>query len=141
MRQLSKYCPTQVLMTAYYGVIYPHLSYGLALWGGCTNTNFLRIFILQKRAVRVIAKLQRRESCKPAFKSLKLLTLPCLYILETCSFFKSKCDAIRGSDVHSYVTRGRDDYRTGKHRTVVHEHLPTHAGMLNLSTNYQIQSM
>ncbi len=110
LRQLSEYCPIQVLMTAYYGVIYPHLAYGLALWGSCSNTHFSRIFILQKKAIRTIAKLQRRESCRPAFKNLKLLTLPCLYILETCLLFKSKCDPIRGSDLHSYETRGRENY-------------------------------
>ena len=90
LRQLSKYCPPQILMTAYYGVIYPHLSYGIALWGGCTNVNFSRMFILQKKAVRIIAKLKGRESCRPAFKNLKLLTLPCLYIMETCLFYQNK---------------------------------------------------
>ncbi len=129
LRQLSKYCPTRVLITAYYGMVYPHLSYGLALWGGCTNVNFSRIFILQKQAIRIIASLEWRESCKPSFKNLKLLTLPCLYILEASFYFKSKCNHIRGSDVHSYVTRGREDYRTGRHRTAVYEHLPSQAGV------------
>ncbi|KAG8337957.1 hypothetical protein J6590_012508 [Homalodisca vitripennis] len=34
-----------------------------------------------------------------------------------------------GRDIHSYETRGRDSYRTGKHRTVVYEHLPSQAGV------------
>ncbi len=72
--------------------------------------------------------MQWGESCRPAFKNLKLLTLPCLYIFETALFFKSKCNPIRGSDIHSYDTRGRDNYRSGRHRTVVFERLPSQAG-------------
>jgi len=32
-------------------------------------------------------------------------------------------------DIHSYETRGRENYRTGQHRTVVHERLPSQAGV------------
>ncbi len=86
-------------------------------------------FLFCKKAIRIIAKLRGRESCKQAFKTLKLLTLPCLYILETCTTFRLKCDLIRGSDIHTYETRGRENYRTGRHRTVVHERLPSQAGV------------
>ncbi|KAG8263810.1 hypothetical protein J6590_024039 [Homalodisca vitripennis] len=34
-----------------------------------------------------------------------------------------------GSDVHSHDTRGRNNYRTGRHRTVAYERLPSHAGV------------
>ncbi|KAG8247178.1 hypothetical protein J6590_066370 [Homalodisca vitripennis] len=34
-----------------------------------------------------------------------------------------------GRDIHGYVTRGRDNYRTGRNRTVVYEHLPSQAGV------------
>ncbi|KAG8312357.1 hypothetical protein J6590_024863 [Homalodisca vitripennis] len=71
-------------------------------------------FKLQKKAIRIIAKLSYRELCRPAFKHLQLLTLPCLYILETVSFCMSKCTLMRGRDVHGYETRGRDNYRSGK---------------------------
>lgn len=45
---------------------------------------------LTKRYARTIGKLQRRESCRLAFKSVKLLRLLCLYILESSLFYKSK---------------------------------------------------
>ncbi|KAG8312826.1 hypothetical protein J6590_016012 [Homalodisca vitripennis] len=31
--------------------------------------------------------------------------------------FKSKCETIRGSDIHPYATKGRDDFRSVRHRT------------------------
>ncbi|KAG8265399.1 hypothetical protein J6590_095575 [Homalodisca vitripennis] len=74
----------------------------------------------------IIAKLHTRESCR---LDLKILTLPSLYILDTFIFFRSKCDHIRGSEIHSYETRGREDYRTGRHRTVVHKRLPSQVGV------------
>lgn len=129
LRSLAKFCPSQVLITAYYGLIYPHLSYGVVLWGACANFQFQRAFKLQKKAIRIIAKINFRESCRPAFKNLQLLTLPCLYILETASFCMYKSTLTRGRDIHAYETRGRDNYRTGKHRTVVYEHLPSQAGV------------
>lgn len=129
LRSLSRFCPTQILMTAYYGLIYPHLTYGVVVWGSSANSELLRVFRLQKKAVRIVAKLRKRESCKPAFKQLKLLTLPSIYILETVLFCTSKCDLTRGSDIHHHNTRGRENYRTGHHRTVVYEHLPSQAGV------------
>ncbi|KAG8324590.1 hypothetical protein J6590_088521 [Homalodisca vitripennis] len=97
------------------------------LWGASANNHFFRAFKIQKQAIRIIAKMKFREWCKEAFKKLQLLTLPCLYILETSSFCLSKCALTRGRDIHEYETRGRDAYRTGRHRTGVYEHLPSQA--------------
>jgi len=119
LRSLAKYCPSQVLITAYYGLIYPHLSYGVVLWGACANILFQRVFKLQKKAIRIIANIKFRESCRQAFKSLQVLTLPCLYILETTSYCMNKCALTRGRDIHMYETRGRVNYRTRRHKTVV----------------------
>ncbi|KAG8308756.1 hypothetical protein J6590_102267 [Homalodisca vitripennis] len=60
---------------------------------------------VKKKAIRTIANMHFRESCGPAFIQLQLLTLPCLYIFAG-SFIL----------LHEYERRGRDNYRTGRHR-------------------------
>lgn len=50
-------------------------TYEVTSWSGCSLLNFIRMFILEKRAVRTIAKLQWIVSCRPEFKNLKLSTL------------------------------------------------------------------
>ncbi|KAG8295748.1 hypothetical protein J6590_073107 [Homalodisca vitripennis] len=80
--------------------------------------------------VRILSKLNPRESCKDAFRELGLLTLPCLslYILEVALYRRLKCELVRGSDVHQYGTRSRDNFRVEQHRTSSFKHLPSQVG-------------
>ncbi|KAG8290669.1 hypothetical protein J6590_078133 [Homalodisca vitripennis] len=64
-----------------------------------------------------------------AFRSLGLLTLPCLYILEVALYCRYKCDLTHGSDVYGYNTRGRDNLRFQSHRTMAYEQLPSQVGI------------
>lgn len=129
LRTLSKYCPQTILRTAYFGLIYPHITYGIVLWGGCADIEFLRLFRLQKKSIRIIGKMQHRESCRNAFREMNLLTLASVYILETVLFCKFKCDLVQGSDVHEYNTRGRELYRTAQNRLQLADRLPSQVGV------------
>jgi len=61
-------------------------------WGSTSQENVERLFKMQKRAVRIICKIRKEEHCKPLFKSLELLTLPCIIIKESALFVKKNCD-------------------------------------------------
>ena len=42
------------LMTLYYSMVYPYLSYGIALWGGSYKLHTSQLEIMQKKIVRII---------------------------------------------------------------------------------------
>ncbi|KAG8252116.1 hypothetical protein J6590_066352 [Homalodisca vitripennis] len=52
---LAKYCPSQVLITAYYGLIYPH--------SGVWSPLGILAFTLKNKAIRIVAKIKFRELC------------------------------------------------------------------------------
>jgi hypothetical protein len=89
LRRLAKFSSVDILMTAYYGCIYPHLSYALPIWG-YEKTSTSCIFKLQKKALRVMFRLWPSTSCRGVFRSNRILTFPCMYILEsTCLILKN----------------------------------------------------
>ena len=129
LRMLSKHCKSKVLKMAYYGLIYPYISYGIMFWGSCSEKEFNRIFVLQKKAVRIIGNLKFRETCVNAFKQLDIMTLPCIYIQETIQFFLYNCVIFTGNDVHNYNTRKGFQYRPQQHRLNLFTNLPESSGV------------
>ena len=51
---MSGYVPGHILRMIYYSLFYPHLIYGLSVWGGCGATNFDKINRIQLRALSLI---------------------------------------------------------------------------------------
>ncbi len=129
LRNLSCYCTPEILKTVYYGLVYPHLSYGVCFWGNCYKTKVMRVFILQKAAIRIISRLHSRDSSKNAFKTLNILTLPSMYIYETIIYCISKCHVIQGREIHSHETRQAYLFRINQHRSKIYSKLPSQAGV------------
>ena len=63
----------------YTSLILPHLHYGLAAWGGCTDQNKKCIICIQKRVTRTISKAYYTAHTKPRMKKLGMLKLEDLY--------------------------------------------------------------
>ena len=104
-RQLRGTVETMVLLRVYYGIFCSIMSYGILYWGGASDA--YRIFILQKKVIRIMFGLKSMESCKEAFRKLRILTFPSLYLLTLLNHTK-KCQAdfVPRNEIHSYPTRG-----------------------------------
>ena len=69
IHRTKKYLPFSVLQTMYKSLILPIIYYGLLLWGPHCE----RLFLLQKRIMRVITNSKYIAHTDPIFKTLNLL--------------------------------------------------------------------
>ena len=103
-----------VLRTVYFSHVYCHIKNNIIFWGHCSAAN--RIFILQKFAIRTIFRVPKRTSCVNLFTELGILTVPGIYIYESCMFVKNNLNLFEiNQDVHSYNTRNRNKLRVIQH--------------------------
>jgi hypothetical protein len=80
LRNLKYIVPQSTLRTIYYTYIHSILSYGIIFWARSSNVK--KLFILQKKTVRIITKTGVRGSCREAFKNMEIMTLYPQYIFS-----------------------------------------------------------
>ena len=70
----------------YNSLVYPHLTYCSAIWGGAYHTSINSLFITQKKLIRVMFHGQRYDHTNPYFSEHKILTVPHSIHLQTILF-------------------------------------------------------
>ena len=70
MVKLKHYVSKATLISVYYSLIYPYLTYACTLWGNNYNAPLSQIVKLQNKAVRVINDVPLMESITPHHTSL-----------------------------------------------------------------------
>ena len=114
--KLHNYLDCKTLRGLYFSFIYPYLTYCNEVWGLSYSSYRNRLFLLQKRAVRIICHSPcKRTHTDPLFKDLGLLKLHNIniYLVQLFMFrYNShKLPPIfdnmfsKNSDVHNYNTR------------------------------------
>ena len=110
IRNLARYVSDKTLITAYYGLFHATMTYAILNWGHAPCST--KIFSLQRKCIRIIAQLKYRDDCKARnhFIELKILTLPCVFILECLIYIKLNIDKFSThSQIHAYQTRHRNN--------------------------------
>lgn len=108
IRSLVGSVSPDILLCIYYAYIHSHLSYGIQLWGNVGYSKM--IFVLQKKAIRLICGVPAQTHCKPLFISLGVLSLPSMYILSVLLYIKLNLNMFSTmADTHEHNTRHRNN--------------------------------
>ena len=122
IRLLRFIFPKQILKMLYMSLIHSYLNYCNLIWGSAEDGIIKPLFILQKKAIRIINKSHYLDHTSPIFKSLEILTVYQMFDLN-CSVFVFKClnfhmfpyyreKISQNQNVHNYNTRYKDNYRS-----------------------------
>jgi len=95
-----------VLRTIYFSYVHSVILYGIIFWGiSHFSTN---IFKIQKRIIRIIANIGRRDSCRQSFKQLQILPLPSQYIFSLLVFVNKNRELFLSNfEIHDMNTRDK----------------------------------
>ena len=93
LSKLRHFIDTQTLKSIYHAIFEPHLYYSSLVWAQNSNS-IKRLFVLQKKSLRIIYFLNHNADTSPLFRDLNILKLPDKIALENCLFINkyfSKC--------------------------------------------------
>ncbi len=121
IRQLKNIVDIKSLLLVYHALAISHINYSIMLWG--SSTEIKRIFILQKRLIRLIFSLGYQETCRDTFEREKILTIPALYVFK-CVMFVKKCPALFPRLSQNRITRNANKLLVPKHKTQLFEKSP-----------------
>ena len=108
----------------YHAVFQAAASYSIILWGHTSHAQ--RVFVLQKKAVRILANADRLDHCKPLFKSLGILTVFSLYIYKCLIYVRKNINTfVSRRDIHDYHTRNTHMLQIPLHRLQSSQSSPT----------------
>lgn len=116
------------LMGVYYGIFHSRLTFSIAVWG--LSPHAQRLFVLQKRAIRLIFGLKSRQSCRETFRAYKILTMPCIYICRVLTHIHShRAALVTHASVHDYNTRNNANFCLQQHSHTYYERSPIYSGI------------
>jgi hypothetical protein len=95
------------LKTVYYAYYHTMIKYGIIHWGNSTNIN--KVFVLQKKLIRIMKTVNPTHSCRNLFKELDILPVPCVYLFSLMTYVvNNQAKFITNNSVHDKGTRMND---------------------------------
>ena len=132
LSRIAYLLPQSVKLNLYYALIYPYLSYCNLIWAMTYPSRLIRLVIIQKRAVRLIAGVRKWVHTAPLFRDLKILRIDQIRDFQVGEFFFRLEHGLlppifkdflpHAYDIHSHYTRNASTFRSVK----VHSNIRLH---------------
>lgn len=117
----------EALTQIYYALVQSVLSYNIVVWGQAVELH--RVFVLQKRIIRMMFGIPPRHTCRDFFKNNGFLTVTSVYLLKLLTYIHTNKDKFTiKRDVHGHNTRGEGSFHLDKIYHLNHRKSPHYAG-------------
>ena len=106
--RMKNLVPLPVMKQLYYSLIYPYLNYCICVYGGTYPIHLNRLFILQKRVIRLINNVPFLAHTDPLFFENKILKIYDMYKINI-GIYMFDLPSGTYERTHEYNTRNRRD--------------------------------
>lgn len=129
LRILSNVLSINSLRTAYFALFHSVMIYGIEIWGSSNHT--IKIFRLQKKAMRILGNAKPNATCKPLFANLNILPFYSEYLFRLLIFTKSNINNFieMENNPTGYKTRNHSKLKPKCHNTVLFSKGVQHRGL------------
>jgi len=109
--KISHFLPRNVLVSLYYAVVHPYLTYCIEAWFGAPQYLREKLFVLQKRCVRLVGGVGYMDDVENIFKNLGILKLQDIYY-RSVGLYMYKCINANNfdDDLLAYVDSHTDQH-------------------------------
>ena len=103
LMNIKRIVQIDMLRVTYFAHIHSVISYGIIFWGSSSCAN--KLFIFQKKIIRIITNTRSRDSCWEVFKTMEIMTYSqyiyplVLYTINNKHLFYTN------NEIHIYKTR------------------------------------
>jgi hypothetical protein len=110
VRSMVPISDINTLKSIYFAYFHSIIRYGIIFWGNSSCS--IKIFILQKKIIRILADAQPRTSRRSLFKKFQILPIPCQYIQSILNFVVNNQETFQTNlEIHNINTRNKHHLR------------------------------
>ena len=110
--QLKDYVSNQLARKLYYAFVYSNISYGIEVYGSCSDTSLERLQVIQNKLLKLMLRLDPYTSTNMLHSELNILKVKDLYNTSLLLFVHANLQGDCPAAVKNYFVRRNSVYNT-----------------------------